>query len=137
MRSGLQGGPRGLERLDAGEMRAVGARAGDDVGMAVEQAGRARVLDHGRERLDDVDQAALVAGREAQQHGRHIGAGERGRERVRERRRVGDLGASPDRGAGRGAAVGPIVSGRHGAVACPGNRADLGAFGGSVLPAAG
>ena len=57
---GLQRWQRLLQRLDAGQMRAVGAGARDQFGVAVEQKRRARVLDRGRQRLDARDHGALI-----------------------------------------------------------------------------
>ena len=44
---GLERGERSGEGLDAGQMRAVGAGAGDDFGMAVEQKRDIAALDDG------------------------------------------------------------------------------------------
>ncbi len=92
MRSGLRLGQRLGESLDAGEVGAVGAGAGDKFGMAVDNEGRTLVL-HGRsERLGAVDQATLTAVLEAKQHRGYVACGKRHGEGRGECRRVLDRG---------------------------------------------
>ena len=77
MRSGLRVAERGVEGFDAGKMRAVGAGARDEFGMAVDEECRVPVLHDGRERLDAIDQAALVGIRKPQQHRGDVAGGKR------------------------------------------------------------
>ena len=72
-------------------MRAIGAGARHDLGMSVEQQRGALVLHGWRQRLDAVDQGAVVGRGEPQQHGRDIGGGERAREGVPQPVRIGGL----------------------------------------------
>ncbi len=76
---------RRVERVDAGKMRAVSARAHRDVGVAVEQKRSSLALDDRGDRPDPVDQHAFAGRREPQQHGRNIAGAERGREVAGER----------------------------------------------------
>ncbi len=65
-------------------MRAVGAAARHQLGMAVEQERGAFVLRHGGEFFGAVDLRALVGVGQAQQHGGDVAGVERGGERHRE-----------------------------------------------------
>ena len=87
------------ERVDTGEMRAVGAGARDQIGMAVEQQRRVLVLHDRRERLGAIDQRALVRVGQPQQHRGDIGASERRGKAFGKRRRIGQRAASPDKAA--------------------------------------
>ena len=71
---------RGTELIGAGKMRAVGAGARDQVGAAVEDERRAGALHRGGERLEAVEQRALVVPGQRQQHGGHLDGGERRRQ---------------------------------------------------------
>ena len=62
--------------VDAGQMRAVGAGARDQIGMAVDQQRRAFVLHDRAQRLGAVDQRALVGVGKAQQHGGDVAGGQ-------------------------------------------------------------
>ena len=73
---GFQAWQRRGERLDAGQMSAVGADPADDLDAAVEQQRNVAALHHGGHRLGAVDQGALVGIGEAQQHGGDVGGGE-------------------------------------------------------------
>ena len=56
------------------QMRAIGAAAGDQFGVAIEQQRRAIVLNDRRQRLDTGDHGALIGLRfQPQQHRRDIG----------------------------------------------------------------
>ena len=55
---GFQRRQRLLHGLDSGQMRAVGAGAGDQFGMAVDQQRRAAILNRRRQGLDARDHAA-------------------------------------------------------------------------------
>ncbi len=67
-----------LQRLDTGEMCAVGAGPRDQIGMAIEQNRGAAVLDQRRENLDARHHCAGIGGREPHQHCGDI----RGRQRI-------------------------------------------------------
>jgi hypothetical protein len=79
---------RRRECFDPAEMSAVGAGAHRELGMSVEEKGRAFVLYRRRERLDVVDPRALVAIRQTQQHGGNVGCSERFGESLREPRSI-------------------------------------------------
>ena len=72
----FQRGQRLLHRLDAGEMRAVGAAARDQIGVTIEQQRRAAVLDRGRQSLDPRNHGARIGGLQPQQHCGDIAAGQ-------------------------------------------------------------
>jgi hypothetical protein len=94
-----------VHQFDVADMDSVSARARDPLDMAVEQQGRAGVLNRRRKRLDAVDLAALVAIREAHQHRGDVGGRKQARERARKRGRICDLGGreiQPRYGRGRG-----------------------------------
>ena len=81
---GLEAWQRRGERLDAGEMRAIGADPPDDLDAAVEQQRNVAALHRSRNRLGAVDEGALVGVGEAQQDGGDVGGGEDGVEFARE-----------------------------------------------------
>ena len=70
---GFEAWQRRGERLDAGQMGAVGADPADDLGAAVEQERNVAALHHGGNRLGAVDEAALVGVGEAEQYGGDVG----------------------------------------------------------------
>ena len=72
-------------------MRAIGAGARDQVGMAVEQQRHVLVLHDARERLGAVDLRALVGLGQPQQHGGDVAGIERRRQIFRKRLGVLDL----------------------------------------------
>ena len=74
---GLEDVERGAELRHAGQMRAIGAGARDQLGMAVEQQRHVLVLRDRRKRLGDIDQRALVGFGQAQQHGGDVAGGQR------------------------------------------------------------
>jgi hypothetical protein len=69
---GLERAKRVGKRRHAGEMSAIGAGARHDLSMAVEEKRGVAALDGGRHCFSTVDQRALVARFEAQQHGSNI-----------------------------------------------------------------
>ena len=69
---GFERADRGGQRLDAGEMGAVGAGAGRELGMAVEQKRNVAALNDGGDGFGAVGQRALVARFEAKQNGGDI-----------------------------------------------------------------
>ena len=87
---GLERAERGGERRDPGQMRAVCAGADGDVRTAVEEKRDVAALDNGRDRLRAVDQRALVAVLQAQQHRGDIAGVERRGKRARKRFAVAD-----------------------------------------------
>jgi len=89
---GLERRQRLGERFRAGQVRAVGAAACDQVGVTVENEGRVMALRHGRELLDAVDEAPLVARRQPDKHGRDVTGGQCGLEDPGERIRTLDRG---------------------------------------------
>ena len=91
MRAGLSAASAAWNASMPVEMGAVGAGARRDLGVAVEQERRALVLDDRRQRLDAVDQRAVIRRSKPQQHRGHIGRVERGGKRVAKPGRVGDL----------------------------------------------
>jgi hypothetical protein len=64
------------ERFDAGEMGAIGASSGDEIGTAIEQDSDIAPLHGGGDGFGAGDQRALVGRREPQQHGGDIAGGE-------------------------------------------------------------
>jgi len=82
--------PRGVECVDAGKVRAVGAATRDQIGVTVDEQRRAGVLRDWRERLDAIDQRPLVSGLKPQQHGRNLRAGKGASQPRRELGRVAD-----------------------------------------------
>jgi hypothetical protein len=85
---GLEHAERGGERRDPGEMGAVGAGAGDDFGMAVEEKRNIAALNDGSDGFDAVDQRAFVASFEAKENGRDIAGFQRRADVARKRRCV-------------------------------------------------
>jgi hypothetical protein len=71
-------------------VRAIGPGARHEVHMAIEQQGRALVLDHGRKRLDMRQQRAWIGWLEPQQHGRDIGRFQEVRKHAEQSLRVVD-----------------------------------------------
>src|ERR1700728_903773 len=67
----------GGERVGAGEVRAIGAGAGRDLRMAVEEERNVAALDHGRDRFGAGYQRALVALLEAKENGGDVAGCER------------------------------------------------------------
>ena len=90
MRSGLSEGERGVERVDAGKMRAIGAGAGDDLGVAVEEERDLAGLHDGGDLLHAVDQRALVGLRQAKQHRGNVARRKRSGKLAREGCRVAE-----------------------------------------------
>ena len=70
---GFQAWQRRGERLDAAQMRAVGADPADDLDAAVEQKRNVAALHCGGNRLGAVDERALVGVGETEEHGGDVG----------------------------------------------------------------
>ena len=109
------------EGVDPVEVRAVGARARREIGMAAEEERRAGVLYGWRERLGVIDLRALVGVGQPQQHGRDVGGAERLHQPIREPGRL--LRGHEIEARGGAPRLGRVRSGRHGNSNCPCNRA--------------
>ena len=73
MRAGLRLSTAAANASIAGQVRAVGAGAGRDLGMTVEQQRDVLALHHRCQHLDAVDQVALGRGLEPEQHRGDVG----------------------------------------------------------------
>jgi hypothetical protein len=88
---GLESAEGAGQGVDAGEMGAVGAGAGRDFRMAVDEQRDIAALNDGRDRLGAVDQRAFVVGCEAKQHRGDVAGLQCRTEVARKRRSIAKL----------------------------------------------